>query len=145
MAEMQYIVIAGCGRLGSLLAGDLSRQGHSIVVIDRDERKFAGLGIEFSGFTIAGDAVELEVLQRAKVNHADCFLATTNHDNVNLMVAQVARVVFQVPVVIARIFDPAREAVYRELGVATISPTKLSADAFLRSIQTNGKGEVQRP
>lgn len=145
MATMQYIVIVGCGRLGSLLAGDLSKQGHSIVVIDRDERKFAGLGIEFSGFTVVGDAVELEVLQQAKVNRADCFLATTNHDNVNLMIAQVAKVVFQVPMVIARIYDPARDAVYRELGVSTISPTKLSADAFLHSIRTNEDKREQQP
>lgn len=140
---MEYIVIAGCGRLGSLLAGNLSKEGHSVVVIDRDERKFATLGIEFSGFTIVGDAVALEVLRRAKTNRADCFLAATNHDNVNLMVAQVAKVVFQVPVVIARIFDPARESVYRELGVATISPTKLSADAFLQAMQssTNRQGK----
>ncbi|MCB0046116.1 MAG: TrkA family potassium uptake protein [Caldilineaceae bacterium] len=139
---MQYTVIAGCGRLGSLLAGDLSKQGHSIVVIDRDETRFTNLSIEFSGFTIAGDVVELEILQRAKVDRADCFLATTNDDNVNLMVAQVAKAVFQVPVVIARLFNPAREAVYRELGVATISPTKLSADAFLHSIQTSNQSQV---
>ncbi|MCB9137658.1 MAG: TrkA family potassium uptake protein [Caldilineaceae bacterium] len=142
MAAMQYTVIAGCGRLGSLLAGDLSKQGHSIVVIDRDEARFTNLSIEFSGFTIAGDAVELEILQRAKVDRADCLLATTNDDNVNLMVAQVARTVFQVPVVIARLFNPAREAVYRELGVATISPTKLSADAFLHAIQTSNQSQV---
>ena len=85
------------------------------------------------------------MLQQAKVNRADCFLATTNHDNVNLMIAQVAKVVFQVPMVIARIYDPARDAVYRELGVPTISPTKLSADAFLHSIRTNENEREQQP
>jgi trk system potassium uptake protein TrkA len=134
MSRSLYIVIAGCGRLGSLLANNLSKQGHSVVVIDRNEAKFAGLNAEFSGFTIAGDAVETEVLRRAKSSQADCFLATTNRDNVNLMLAQVARTVFKVPLVIARIFDPAHEAVYQQLGIATISPTRLSAQAFQEAI-----------
>jgi trk system potassium uptake protein len=141
----QYIVIAGCGRLGSLLAGDLSREGHSVVVIDRDASRFENLGIEFGGFTIAGDAVEVEVLRQAKLNRADCFLATTNHDNVNLMLAQVAKAVFDVPLVIARIFDPARESIYRELGVATISPTKLSAEAFMQAIHEGRSKRAAEP
>ncbi len=130
----QYVVIVGCGRLGSLLAGLLSNAGSSVVVIDLEESAFDLLPVEFSGFRIVGDAVEIEVLQTAKTHRADCLLAVTEEDNVNLMVAQVALKVFQVPKVLARVFDPRREEVYREFGIETVSPTNLMADAFLASL-----------
>ena len=134
MAAYEYIIIVGCGRLGSMLANRLSRLGNSVVVIDRDEAAFRHLSTEFSGFQIAGDAAELAILRRAGIERADCLLAITQHDNVNLMVTQVAKTVFGVPKVIARIFDPSREAVYHQFGVETICPTSLSAVAFLDTL-----------
>ena len=134
--DSQYIVVIGCGRLGSLLASQLSAQGHSVVVIDQNPATFDNLSGEFSGFQIVGDAVELATLQQAKVNKADCLLAVTREDNVNLMVAQVAKTVFEIPIVLARVFDPAREAIYRQFNIETISPTQLSADLFLQKLNT---------
>ncbi|MGB3788593.1 MAG: TrkA family potassium uptake protein [Phormidesmis sp.] len=130
----QYIVIVGCGRLGALLAGQLSSQGHSVVVIDQQEKTFNNLSSEFSGFNVVGDAAELATLRQAKVDKADCLLAVTSEDNINLMVAQIARTVFEIPTVLARVFDPAREAIYQELEIDTISPTQLSADRFLQTL-----------
>ncbi len=135
MSAYQYIVIVGCGRLGSMLANQLSGQGRSVVVVDRDEAAFHNLSTEFSGFQVTGDAAELAILRQAKIDQADCLLAITRHDNVNLMVAQVAKVVFQVPKVIARVFDPSREAVYRQFEIETICPTTLSAEWFLAALQ----------
>jgi trk system potassium uptake protein TrkA len=134
MLRYQYIVVVGCGRLGSILANRLSRSGSSVVVIDRDEAAFANLSTEFSGFQVIGDAAELAVLQRAQIDKADCLLAVTRHDNVNLMVAQVAKKVFRVPHVVARVFNPSREAVYSRFGIETICPTLLSAEAFLHTL-----------
>lgn len=134
-----YVVVVGCGRLGSLLAGMLSQAGSSVVVIDKREVSFALLAPEFSGFRLHGDATEREVLRGAKIDKADYLLATTENDNVNLMVVQVARTVFDVPNVIARVKDPRRESVYRELGIETISPTKLTAEAFLAALRPQGK------
>jgi trk system potassium uptake protein TrkA len=134
MPSCQYTIIVGCGRLGSMLANRLSSLGSSVVVIDQDEGAFKNLSLEFSGFEIAGNATELAVLRRAKIEKADCLLATTQHDNVNLMVAQVARTFFGVPRVVARIFDPAREQVYRQFGIETICPTILSAEALLGAL-----------
>ena len=131
----QYVVIVGCGRLGSLLAGLLSEVGSSVVIIDVNESAFELLSAEFSGFRIVGDAVEIEVLRAAKTDKADCLLATTEEDNVNLMVAQVARKLFNVPKVLARVFDPRREKVYREFDIETVSPTNLMAQAFVTSIE----------
>lgn len=131
MPPYQDIIIVGCGRLGATLANQLSGLGSSVVVIDHDEAAFQYLSTQFSGFQIVGNAAELAVLHQAKIEGADCLLAVTRCDNVNLMVAQVARTVFQVPKVVARVYDPNREQVYRQFGIDTISPTRLTADVFL--------------
>lgn len=129
-----FILVVGCGRLGSLLANRLSQLGHSVVVIDIDERAFGNLAPEYSGFRIEGDATELAVLKQARVNEADLVITATRDDNINLMVAQVARTEFAVEQVLARVFEPRREAVYRQLGVETICPTSISAEKFLARV-----------
>lgn len=130
-----FIVIAGCGRLGSILANHFSQSGSSVVVIDQNEQAFRRLSAEFSGFRIHKNAVDVAALREANIENADCLLATTNEDNVNLMVAQTAKVVFNVPLVLARVYAPEHEAVYRELGVRVISPTQLSVQAFLNAME----------
>lgn len=135
MVSNQYVIVVGCGRLGSLLASRLSSLGSSVVVIDREEAAFENLSTEFSGFRVTGDAAELAVLRQARIDKAECLLAITSHDNVNLMVAQVAQTIFDVPQVIARVHDPSREAVYREFGIETICPTNLAAAAFLSALR----------
>ena len=134
MKNSLYIVIVGCGRLGSQLANQLSRVGHSIVVIDTDEATFNDLSPDFSGFRIMGDATHTAVLEEAKLKKADIFFAVTHEDNVNLMVAQVARKVFNVPHVLARVFDPKREQVFDRLGIETICPTSVGAEMFLSAV-----------
>lgn len=135
MTDSRYIVVVGCGRLGSMLACNLSSQGNGLVVIDSKEEAFNNLTSEFSGFKIIGDASELSVLRSAKADKADCLLAVTNKDNINLMVAQIAKKIFKITTVVARVFDPARENIYQDFDIATISPTKLSAKAFLEEIK----------
>lgn len=132
VSHSHYIVIVGCGRLGSTLANNLSAQGNRLVVIDQKEAAFDKLSTEFSGYQIVGDAVELSILRQAKPDKADYLFATTTQDNINLMVAQVAKVVFKVPKVVARVYDPARETIYGEFGIETISPTQLSVEAFMQ-------------
>lgn len=134
MQRSKRIVIIGCGRLGGMLARQLSTAGHSVIVIDRKESAFDKLSSEFSGYKIVADAVEFHTLQDARIGDADCLFATTTEDNINLMIAQIARKKFDVPRVVARVFDPARESMYRDFGIETISPTKLSADAFLKVV-----------
>ena len=138
MASDLYIVIVGCGRLGSHLANQLSRSGHGVVVIDSEEKAFGNLAPEYSGFRVEGDATELGVLQQAKIDKSDLVISTTLDDNINLMVAQVAKSKFGVPRVLARVFEPRREAMYRQLGVETICPTSVAAELFLKSIAQEG-------
>lgn len=139
MVSNRYVVVVGCGRLGSMLANRLSSLGCSVVVIDREEAAFDNLSTEFSGFRVTGNAAELDVLRQAGIDKAESLLAITSHDNVNLMVAQVAQQVFEVPQVIARVNDPSREAVYREFGIETICPTNLTAAAFLGVLREPGE------
>jgi trk system potassium uptake protein TrkA len=142
MKKNDYVLIVGCGRFGSYLANRLSAAGHSVVVIDRDERAFANLTIEFSGFKVLGDATELTVLKQGGIERADCVLATAQEDNVNFMVAQAAKVMFNRPKVMARVADPARETAYHEFGIEVISPIVLAGEAFMRSL--NGRPEEPR-
>jgi trk system potassium uptake protein TrkA len=142
-----YVIIVGCGRLGSYLANSLSRSGHSVVVIDNKESAFNNLTAGFSGFQVAGDASEFSVLKQAKIERADALLATTREDNLNIMIAQIAQKFFNVPKVMARVFDSKREKIYREFGIETISPTSIAGDLFLESLifhfQTKVEGTVE--
>lgn len=126
----EYIIIIGCGRLGSHLASLLSKARKSVVVIDNNEDAFNRLSDDFSGFTIEADAIEEETLLEAKINRADVVVTTTNDDNTNVMIAQIAKTIYKVPKVIARLFDPARQEMYEELDIETICPTILSAIKF---------------
>ena len=113
MKKSPYIVVIGCGRLGSILASNLSQQGCEVVVIDKDKSTFERLAGDFSGFPITGDAAEMNLLQAAKLNQAQVVIAVTGKDNLNIMVSQLAQTVFQVPIVLTRILDPAREEIYQ--------------------------------
>ena len=135
MKKSLYIAVIGCGRLGSILASDLSQQGHDVVVIDRDNSAFDRLSDEFSGFSIIGNAAEMNVLQAAKLNKAQVAIAVTGKDNLNILVSQLAKTVFNVPIVLTRILDPAREEIYQQLGLTIISTTKISAIAFVEALQ----------
>ncbi|MBS4536480.1 TrkA family potassium uptake protein [Clostridium sp. D2Q-14] len=126
----EYIIIVGCGRLGSHLASLLSKERKSVVVIDNNEKSFNRLSKNFSGFTIEADAIEEETLLKAKIDKADVIVTTTNDDNTNVMVAQIAKSIYKVPKVIARLFDPSRQEIYEELDIDTICPTILSAIEF---------------
>lgn len=126
-----YVIIVGCGRVGSELAKLLSNEGHNVVVIDRDGASFDRLGGTFNGLTLVGNGFSLELLKQAGVEKADAFCAVTNGDNTNLVSAQVAKKIFKVPKVIARVYDPQRAHIYSALGLDIISGTILFA-AMLR-------------
>ncbi len=131
------VVVIGCGRVGSLLATTLSADGHDVVVIDRDRAAFASLGSEFNGETVVGTGIDEDVLRQAGIEEADACAAVTNEDNTNIMAAQVARHIFQVPRVIARIYDPAREATYHQFGLETVSTTHIGVTVIRNLLTTD--------
>lgn len=121
------VLIVGCGNLGAYLANLLSTEGWEVVVVDWQEEAFSQLSSLFSGIKVIGDVTEVDVLERAGIDAATALVATTKRDNVNLMVAQIAREIYGVPVVLARVEDPNREESYRELEIKTICPTIMGA------------------
>ena len=126
-----YVIIVGCGRVGSELAKLLSAEGHNVVVIDKNWVSFDRLGGTFNGLTLVGNGFSLSLLKQAGIEKADAFCAVTNGDNTNLVSAQVAKKIFKVPKVIARVYDPQRAHIYKALGLDIISGTILFA-AMLR-------------
>ena len=113
----------GCGRVGARVAGLLDHTGNDVTVIDTDSRAFRRLPAGFGGETIIGTGIDEDILRKAGIEDADAFIAVTNGDNRNIMAAQVARLIFNVPEVVCRIYDPVREDTYRRLGLTTVCPT----------------------
>ncbi|MDZ4654278.1 MAG: TrkA family potassium uptake protein [Coriobacteriia bacterium] len=128
------IVVVGCGRVGSQLATMLSIEGHNVVVIDRDENAFRRLGSTFNGVTIKGLGFDEEILEQAGIRETDAFAAVTNLDNTNLMAAEVARKLFGVKHVVARLYNPVRERTYQQLNLDYVCGTTLVAEVLMDKI-----------
>lgn len=130
------IIVVGCGRVGSQLATMLSVEGHNVVVIDRDEAAFRRLGSTFNGVTLKGLGFDEEILEQAGVREADAFAAVTNLDNTNLMAAEVARKIFGVRHVVARLYNPVRERTYQQLNLDYVCGTTLVAEVLMDKIRS---------
>lgn len=128
------VVVVGCGRVGSQLATLLSVEGHNVVVIDRDAESFKRLGTTFNGVTVKGLGFDEDVLEEAGIRDCDAFAAVTDLDNTNLMAAEVARKIFEVPHVVARLYNPVRERTYQQLGLDYVCGTTLVAENLLDKI-----------
>lgn len=129
-----YIIIVGSGRVGSQLARLLAGAGHNVVVIDKDAASFKNLGTDFNGLTVNGDGFDVDLLKEAGIEQADAFCAVTEHDNANIMSGQVAKKIFHIPKVIARINEVQYARVYRELGIDTVNSTELLASMIRNKI-----------
>jgi len=129
-----YIIIVGCGSLGAGLAKELSVYGHDVVVVDKNSNAFKLLGTEFNGVTVLGTGIDEDVLKKAGIGQTDIFVATTSTDSVNVMAAQVAKHIFKVRKVIARIFNPEKGYVYSELGLETICPNTIAVETVKHRI-----------
>jgi trk system potassium uptake protein len=128
------IIIIGCGKVGSKFAQILSEDGHDVVIVDNDKNAFKLLNHDFNGLTVAGVPIDQDVLKQAGIENADAFAAVTPDDNVNIMACQVAKEIFKVPRVIARIYNPEREHVFHHFGLETICPTNLTVDVMRTKI-----------
>lgn len=122
-----YTIIVGCGRLGASLANELSNEGDNVLIMDGSKDAFRRLAPNFGGLSVVADGTDLDKLREARIENASAVIAVTNHDNTNIMIAQIARDLFGVERVIARLYDPASESVYKRLGINTICPSVLSA------------------
>jgi len=121
------VVIMGCGRVGAQLAALMDREGHSVAVLDTDAYSFRRLPSDFNGTALLGNGIDEDALKRAGIEEADIFVALTQGDNRNVMAAQIAKHIFNVPRVVCRIYDPLRQELYSTLGLEAFSPTTIFA------------------
>ena len=130
------VVIMGCGRVGAHLAKLLDTDGHSVTVLDINTYSFRRLAPDFNGTALVGNGIDEEALKRAGIEEADVFFALTQGDNRNVMAAQIAKHIFNVPRVICRIYDPLRQELYSTLGLEAISPTTIFAQILKEKLES---------
>jgi len=122
------VIIMGCGRVGAALAGHLSAARHDVCVVDRDAAPRTELSTTYAGRYVTGNGYNRDVLRSAGIEDADAFVAVTSGDNTNIVAARVASEEFKVPLVIARIYDPRRADIYRDLGITTVASVRWTVD-----------------
>ena len=123
-------IVIGCGRLGAIIASALSSRGIDVVIIDKSKDSFGRLPTSFTGFTIEADASDTHVLDNADIRKAGTVIVATGDDNINIMVSQIAKVIYETPNVITRLYDTEKEALLTGSGIGVIYPVKLEIEAF---------------
>ena len=119
--------------------------GHTVSVLDEDplshERLEVGMDRsweEAGGRFTVGHGMEVDALTEAGIQEADVFIASTDGDNTNLTISQIAQKHYEVEKVIVRVMDPARAAWYREQGLHTICPTQHAIEMFTSALSEIG-------
>ena len=130
------VVIMGCGRVGAQLAGLLDTDGHKVTVIDNNAYSFRRLPPDFNGTALDGNGLDQETLKRAGIEEADVFVVVTQGDNRNVMAAQIAQHIFNVPRIICRIYDPLRRELYSTLGIEAFCPTTIFAQMLKEKLES---------
>ena len=130
-----FVMIVGCGRVGSAIAHSMLAEGNEVSVLDEDPEAIALLDRRYSegweergGRFTVGTALEIDALLEAGIDRADAFVASTDGDNTNLVIAQIAQRRFEVESVVVRVLDPARAAWYEQQGLRTVCPTKIAIE-----------------
>jgi trk system potassium uptake protein TrkA len=129
------VVIMGCGRVGSRLAGLLDIEGHDVAILDIDAYSFRRLPPDFGGTALVGNGTDEESLKKAGIEEADAFIALTQGDNRNVMASQIAKHIFNVPKVLCRTYDPLRRELFNTLGIETFSPTTIFAQMLKEKLE----------
>ena len=145
-----FVLIVGCGRVGSAIAKRMIKQGHEVSVLDESEEAHALLDHDLdqtwedSGgrFTV-GTALEVEALDAAGIQQADVVVCSTDGDNTNIVVAQIARKRFQVPKVVVRVLDPYRADWYSQQGLHTVCPTQVAIEMLTEAVAGEPPPPVQ--
>jgi len=137
-----FVLVVGCGRVGSSIAKTMLAQGHEVSVLDEDPEAIARLEQNQSeswqdagGLFTVGTALEIDALTAAGVDRADAFVASTNGDNTNLVIAQIAQRRFNIERVVVRVLDPARAEWYSQQGLSTVSPTQKAVEMLEAAVQ----------
>jgi trk system potassium uptake protein TrkA len=129
-----HVIVVGCGRVGSRLALTLREAGHSVAIIDKNPAAFRRLPEDFLGRTVAGFGFDRDHLEQAGVKEAGALAAVTSGDNSNILSARIARETYEIPNVVARIYDPRRAVIYQRLGIPTVATVTWTTDQVMRRL-----------
>jgi trk system potassium uptake protein TrkA len=129
-----HVIVVGCGRVGSGLAVDLEKAGHTVAIIDKNRRAFRRLPEAWGGRAIVGFGFDRDHLEQAGVLEAQALAAVTSGDNSNVLTARIARETYQIPNVVARIYDPRRALIYQRLGIPTVATVTWTTDQVMRRL-----------
>jgi trk system potassium uptake protein TrkA len=133
------VIILGSGRVGAAIATSLTRTGHHVAVIDNDPDSLIRLGgDDFAGDFFVGEAMDPDVLERAGIDTADAFIASTDDDNINVVIAQIAQRRYHVSNVVVRVFDPDKAAFYQHRGLRVVCPTNRAIDEMIEAVDPSG-------
>jgi trk/ktr system potassium uptake protein len=143
-----FVLVVGCGRVGSAVAKAMLSDGHEVSVLDEDPEAIAllnegaGGGWEDKGgrFTV-GTALEIDAMLEAGIEQADAFVASTDGDNTNLVIAQIAKRRFNIDRIVVRVLDPARAKWYAEQGLQTVCPTQTAIELLEAAVRGQIKFE----
>jgi trk system potassium uptake protein len=128
------LLIVGCGRVGSAIATNMAADGHDVTVIDEDGEALQRLPESWRGRFIQGHGLDTTVLVEGGIETADSVVVSTDGDNTNIVIAQVARTRFGCPCVVTRVLDPGRAAFYAAQGLQTVCPTSGAIDVVTQAI-----------
>lgn len=129
-----HVIVVGCGRVGSRLALELVHDGHSVAVIDRNAAAFRRLPADWGGLNVIGAGFDRDRLEEAGAGRASALAAVTSGDNSNILCARIARETYEIPAVVARIYDPRRAEIYQRLGIPTVATVTWTSDQVLRKL-----------
>ncbi len=133
-----YVIIVGCGYFGASLALKLADEGNDVVVIDKDKTSFSKLGMAFNGLTIIGVGIDEDILKKAGIEKADTVIAATKDDNTNIMIAEIAKTIYKVPKVMARVYLQSKVGTYKDFEIDFICPTTIGVEEMYNMIFSDG-------
>jgi trk system potassium uptake protein TrkA len=128
------VIVVGCGRVGSELAVRLQREGHTVTIVDKNVNAFRRLPTGWGGDTVVGFGFDRDTLSAAGIDQAQAVAAVTSGDNSNILTARIARETFEIPNVVARIYDPRRAVIYQRLGIPTVATVSWTVDQVVRRL-----------
>jgi trk system potassium uptake protein TrkA len=138
-------LVIGCGRVGSSVALELDRLGWEVVAIDENEDALHRLGEHWSGGFVVGHGMDMGVLTEAGIEDADAVVVATDGDNTNLVIGQLAQKSFGIATTIVRVLDPARAALYKDLGLWTVCPTSTAIETLTEAVNSSAKDQTGAP
>lgn len=124
-------IVVGCGRVGSSVAKRLAHEGWEVTAVDETDAALARLGEDWAGGFVVGHGMDLKVLRSAGIEDADAVVVSTDGDNTNIVVAQIAQRQFEVPSVVVRLLDPHRADFYESRGMTVVCPTKTAIETLV--------------